>query len=271
MGRPDGREDRAHHGERRCADELPIFYLVDSAGARITDQVADVPRPARRRADLPQPGASCRAGSRRSAACSGRRRPVAPTSRRSATSSSWSRATPRCTWARPAWPKMVIGENVTLEEMGGARMHCDRLGLRRQPAASTTTTRSSRRRRYFSYLPSRLARSRRRPTPPQSRPVRLDAAIVPPTRRPAYDIRTRDRRDRRRRARFFEIKPLFAPELIVGLRPPRRQHGRHRRQQPDGQRRRPVRRLRRQGRPLHLAVRRLQHPAALPRRRARAS
>ena len=40
-----------------------------------------------------------------SAASSGRRPPAAPTSRPSATSCSWSRATPRCTSARPGWPR----------------------------------------------------------------------------------------------------------------------------------------------------------------------
>ena len=35
---------------------LPMIYLVDSAGARITDQVRDVPRPARRGQDLPHAG-----------------------------------------------------------------------------------------------------------------------------------------------------------------------------------------------------------------------
>ena len=40
----------------RCVEELPIFWLIDSAGARITDQVDAVPGPSRRRADLPQPG-----------------------------------------------------------------------------------------------------------------------------------------------------------------------------------------------------------------------
>ncbi len=35
---------------------VPMLYLVDSAGARITDQVRDVPRPPRSRAHLLQPG-----------------------------------------------------------------------------------------------------------------------------------------------------------------------------------------------------------------------
>ena len=46
---------------------------------------ADVPRAPRRRAHLPQPGASCRASCRRCACCSARAPPAARTSRRSAT------------------------------------------------------------------------------------------------------------------------------------------------------------------------------------------
>ena len=39
MGRPHGREDRPARPSTPCEHELPIFWLVDSAGARITDQV----------------------------------------------------------------------------------------------------------------------------------------------------------------------------------------------------------------------------------------
>jgi len=52
--------------------DVPIFWLIDSAGARITDQVQLFPG---------------RAGYPRSAASSGRRPPAAPTSPASATSS----------------------------------------------------------------------------------------------------------------------------------------------------------------------------------------
>ena len=84
---------------------LPLFYLVDSAGARITDQIDMFPGRRARGPDLLQPGASCRARCRRSACCSGRRRRAARTSRRSATSCSWSTRTRRCTSARRAWPR----------------------------------------------------------------------------------------------------------------------------------------------------------------------
>ena len=132
---------------------IPMVWLVDSAGARITDQVQMFPGPSRRREGLRDPGAGQSGRSRRSVRCSGRARPVAPTSRRSATWWSWSRATRRCTSARPRMVEMVTGEITTLEEMGGARMHCTVSGVGHflapdEPTAIETV------RRHLSYLPS---------------------------------------------------------------------------------------------------------------------
>ena len=90
--------------EHALRHELPVFWLVDSAGARITDQVQLFPgRRGAGRIFYNQVRLS--GGCPRSAACSGPRPPAAPTSRASATWCSWSRATPRCTWVRPAWPR----------------------------------------------------------------------------------------------------------------------------------------------------------------------
>ena len=87
-------------GARRAGADL----LAGRLGRRPAHRPGPaVPRAARRRADLLQPGAPVGPGARRSAACSGRRRPAARTSRRSAMSCSWSRATPRCTSARRGW------------------------------------------------------------------------------------------------------------------------------------------------------------------------
>ena len=71
--------------EQALEHRLPMVYLVDSAGARITEQVADVPRPPPRRAHLPHRGASCRASCRRCACCSAPALRAAPTSPLSAT------------------------------------------------------------------------------------------------------------------------------------------------------------------------------------------
>jgi acetyl-CoA carboxylase carboxyltransferase component len=94
--------------EYALAHELPVFWLVDSAGARITDQVELFPgRRGAGRIFYNQVRLSGKVP--RSAASSAPRRPGAPTSRRSATWSSWWRATPPCTWARPGWPRWWWG------------------------------------------------------------------------------------------------------------------------------------------------------------------
>jgi acetyl-CoA carboxylase carboxyltransferase component len=52
----------------------------------------------------------------------------------------------------PRMAEMVIGEKATLEEMGGARMHCDGLGCG-DNLWRPTTERHRRGARYLSYLP----------------------------------------------------------------------------------------------------------------------
>ena len=78
-----------------------------------------------------------------------------------------------------------------------------------------------------------------------------------------------------RRARRRRLVPRGPQALGEGadrrLRAARRARGRDRRQPAEVQGRRAVRRLGRQGRALHLDLQRVRHPAAVPRRRARAS
>ena len=112
----------------------------------------------------------CRAGCPRSAACSGRARPAAPTSRASATSWSWSRATPRCTSGSPRMAEVVINEQTTLEEMGGARMHATVSGCGDNLAVDDADA-IDQAKAYFGYLPSIVAGGRRRPTS-RRRPAR---------------------------------------------------------------------------------------------------
>ena len=85
VGAEDGREDHPHPGARaRPAD--PDGLPRRLRGRADHRPGADVPRPPRRRADLPQRGQALRASCRRSACCSARAPPAAPTSRPSATS-----------------------------------------------------------------------------------------------------------------------------------------------------------------------------------------
>ena len=168
----------------------------------------------------------------------------------------------------PRMAEMVIGEMTTLEEMGGARMHATVSGCGDNLAVDDADA-IDQAKAWFTYFPTTW-----REEPPRVRGRRRRSRALdrrrscPTTRRQGYDMH--DVIDGLVDAEsFFEIKPLFAPELIVGLGRLDGQPGRHRRQQPDGQGRRAVRRLGRQGGPVHLVLRRVQHPAGVPGRRAR--
>jgi len=114
----------------------------------------------------------------------------------------------------PRMAEMVVGEVVTLEEMGGARMHAtvsgcgDNLAVDDEDAIEQA-------RAYLTYLPSRWSED-----PPAYHPVEpsrpLTAEIVPEEEAQGYDVH--DVLDGLLDAEsFFEIKPLFAPELVVGF------------------------------------------------------
>ena len=109
--------------ERADRDLLPVVYLVDSAGGRLTDQIGLLPRPPRRVRDLPPAGAPLRPGAADllpARPVGGRRRLHAGVQR---LGRAWSRATRRCTWRRPGWRRRSPASVTTLEEMGGATMH----------------------------------------------------------------------------------------------------------------------------------------------------
>jgi len=114
----------------------------------------------------------------------------------------------------PRMAEMVIGEKATLEEMGGARMHATVSGCGDNLVADDEEALAAAR-TFFSYLPGSW-----RSLPPvgvAAKPVReLTADVVPASERRAYDMHrvvdglVDD-------GSFFEIKPLFARELIVGF------------------------------------------------------
>ena len=166
----------------------------------------------------------------------------------------------------PRMVEMVVGERTTLEEMGGARMHATVSGSGDNLAVDDADA-IAQAKAYFGYMPSSW-----RTEPPtyeaEAPAVPLTADVVPPDEHVAFDMHDLlagllDADS------FFEVKPLFAPELIVGFGLLEGRPVGHRRQQPDAQGRRAVRRLRRQGGALHLVLRRVRHPARVPRRRAR--
>ena len=252
--------------ELALRDELPVFWLVDSAGARITDQVDLFPN---------------RRGAGRifynQVRLSGRVPQICCLFGPSAAGGAYIpsfcdlvimvEGNASMYLGSPRMAEMVIGELTTLEEMGGARMHATVSGCGDNLAVDDTDA-IDQAARLLLLLPP-LASGRTRPsTWRPSRPSALTADVVPAEESRAYDMhRVID--GLVDAESFFEVKPLFAPEVIVGLGPHGRPPGRLRGQQPDDEGRRAVRRLGRQVRPLHLAVRRLQHPPRLPVRRAR--
>ena len=115
----------------------------------------------------------------------------------------------------PRMVEMAIGEKTTLEELGGARMHCTVSGCGDVLAGSDEEA-IELCRRYLSYMPGSF---RERPAPAESvaaKPGRTIEEIVPYDQRKWFDMY--ELIDRLVDAgSLFEIKRLFAPEIIVGL------------------------------------------------------
>ena len=199
--------------ERALVEELPIFWLIDSAGARITDQVALFPG---------------RRGAGRifhnQVALSGKVPQICCLFGPSAAGGAYIPAfcdivimvegNASMYLGSPRMAEMVVGEKVSLEEMGGARMHAtvsgcgDNLAVDDEDAIEQAKL-------FFGYLPTCW-----RETPPEvaAEPpsVELTTESVPAEESVPFDIRgvidgVVDADS------FFEVKPLFAQELVVGF------------------------------------------------------
>ena len=115
----------------------------------------------------------------------------------------------------PRMVEMAIGEKTTLEELGGARMHCTVSGCGDVLATSDEEA-IELARRYLAYMPSSY---RVRPADGPARepkPGRPIEEIVPYDQRKYFDMyevidRIIDAES------WFEVKRLFAAEIIVGL------------------------------------------------------
>src|SRR5437588_4333320 len=201
--------------ETALRHEAPVVYLVDSAGARITDQVELFP--ARRGAGrifanevrlsgrVPQVcclfGPSAAGGAYIPAFCD-----VVFMVEGNASMYLGS----------PRMAEEVIGEHATLEEMGGARMHATTSGSGDNLVADDAAALDAAK-RWLSYLPTSW-----REAPPVVDAVEPRAGskgigdIVPAEERRAYDMhRVVDAL--LDEGSFFELKPLFAKELIIGF------------------------------------------------------
>ncbi len=193
---------------------VPMIYLVDSAGARITDQIDLFPgrrgagrifwNQVRASGSVPQVcalfGPSAAGGAYIPAFCD-----VVIMVEGNASMYLGS----------DRMVEMVTGEKTTLEAMGGARMHCTESGvgsfLVKTEIEALDTVRA-----FLSYLPSNWQGAP--PTsPPRPAPERIDlAALVPHNERQAFDMR-RYARGILDEDSFLEIQALWARELVVGF------------------------------------------------------
>jgi acetyl-CoA carboxylase carboxyltransferase component len=194
-------------------DELPIFWFIDSAGARITDQIDLFP--GRRGAGRIFHNQVALSGKVPQICCL-----FGPSAAGGAYIPSFCdivimvEANASMYLGSPRMAEMVVGEKVTLEEMGGARMHATISGCGDQLAAEDAEA-IEQAKQYFSYLPQNW----RSPLPVYDsvEPVRRFAGdLVPAQESAGYDIHTVIEAivDN---SSFFEVKPLFAPELVTGL------------------------------------------------------
>ena len=167
----------------------------------------------------------------------------------------------------PRMAEMVIGEKVSLEEMGGAKMHTAHSGCGHF-LVKTDEEGIDLAKHYLSYFPTSFREEP--PTAPPAPPAasRVDDPRADPRRREQAVGHARADRRARRRGHLPRGPQALGEGDRRRLRAARRARGRDRRQPAEVQGRRAVRGLRRQGRALHLDVQRLQRPAAVPGRRA---
>ncbi len=198
--------------ESAYRDGVPMVYLVDSAGARITDQVDLFPgrrgaghifhSQVRASGSIPQLcalfGPSAAGGAYIPAFCD---------------FVVMVEGNASMYLGSPRMAEMVVGEKTTLEEMGGARMHCSVSGCGHMLVADERAAIDAVR-QVLSYLPGNWRQSP--PTiAPQQPQAGVDlAAIVPDSERQSFDMH-RYVEGLVDEGSFFEIHALWARELLV--------------------------------------------------------
>jgi acetyl-CoA carboxylase carboxyltransferase component len=115
----------------------------------------------------------------------------------------------------PRMVEMAIGEKTTLEELGGARMHCTVSGCGDVLAPSDEEA-IELAKRYLGYMPTSFRQTPPRAVSAEPKAGRSIDEIVPYDQRKWFDMyevidRVIDA------GSWFEIKRLFAPEIVVGL------------------------------------------------------
>lgn len=195
-------------------NRVPMLYLVDSAGARITDQLAMFPN--RRGAGrifhnqvrlsgfIPQVcilfGPSAAGGAYIPAFCD-----IVIMVEGNASMYLGS----------PRMAEKVIGEKVTLEQMGGARMHCSVSGCGDVLAADEQEA-IAEARRYLTFFPANFMEKPKATEAVEAKAGRVLEEIIPENQNAPFDMYEAidvliDE------GSFFDVKKLFAQELITGL------------------------------------------------------
>jgi acetyl-CoA carboxylase carboxyltransferase component len=114
----------------------------------------------------------------------------------------------------PRMVEMVVKEKTTLEEMGGARMHCTVSGCGHYLAATEHDALAAVR-SFLSYLPGNW--QQQPPAGPAREPAPADLrALVPASERQAFDMR-RYVRGLVDSESLFEVHALWAREIMVGF------------------------------------------------------
>jgi acetyl-CoA carboxylase carboxyltransferase component len=199
--------------ERALSLRTPLVYLVDSAGARINEQVAMFP--GRRHAGriffnqvrlsgvVPQVcvlfGPSAAGGAYIPAFCD-------VVIMRDGNASMY--------LGSPRMAEMVIGEKVTLEEMGGARMHTSTSGVG-HALVSDDEEGIDFAKRYLSYLPGSFAEDPPAAPPAAPSSERSIAELIPADENKPFDMR--ELLDALLDGgSFLEIHSRWAREVIIG-------------------------------------------------------
>ncbi len=195
--------------------QVPLLYFVDSAGARITDQVDMFPG---------------RRGAGRifynQVKLSGKIPQVCVMFGPSAAGGAYIPAfsdivimvegNASMYLGSPRMAEMVIGEKTTLEEMGGARMHCSVSGVGDILAKSEQEA-IAMAREYLSYFPANYKeKPLKREALPSKQYKQTLEEIIPENQNTPFDMYQMINRIIDDDS-FFEVKKLFAPEIITGF------------------------------------------------------
>jgi methylmalonyl-CoA decarboxylase subunit alpha len=199
--------------ERALSLRIPMVYLVDSAGARITEQVQMFPgrrgagrifyNQVRMSGVVPQVcvlfGPSAAGGAYIPAFCD-------IVIMREGNASMY--------LGSPRMAEMVIGEQVSLEEMGGARMHTSVSGCGHQ-LVKTDEDGIALAKRYLGYMPTNWQASPPPASPAEPATQTPLGEIVPEDENKPFDVKLLidallDGES------FLEIHPRWAKELVVG-------------------------------------------------------